>query len=71
MCTNDDPLDMMSGLAGACAGAGTGAWVGVGIALRRRENDVPQLARLANAPAAGLAICRGTGAARGEPDAGK
>jgi hypothetical protein len=34
--------------------------------VRRRRRDVLQLVRLANAPA-GLAVCRGTGAASGEP----
>lgn len=58
------------------AGAGAGAYA-VGVVdeedseaiLRRRENEVLQFARLANAPA-GPAVCRGTGAASGEPDAG-
>jgi hypothetical protein len=37
--------------------------------LRRRENEVLQLARLANAPA-GPAVCRGTGTESGEPVVG-
>lgn len=66
----------MSAGAGAGAGAGACAVGGVDVdvedseaILRRRENEVLQFARLANAPA-GPAVCRGTGAARGDPDAG-
>ena len=59
----------------ACADEGAGPCaVGVDVddseaILRRRENEVLQFARLANAPA-GPTVCRGTGAASGEPEAG-